>query len=143
MIFSNQLMLSDDQAVEASAASTNIIDLGATGIPYGDAAAVTRDVGRGAKIPFLVQVVEDFATCDSVKFAIRNADNASMSSATTVYESEAILVADLLAGKQIPLDVLPRDLTDRYLDCYYTVAGSNATTGAVTAGVVAAVQNNG
>lgn len=141
MIFDKQVQFSAAQAVTASAASTNVIDLLAAGIPYGDNAALARDQGL-FNIPLLIQVVTAFATLTSLKVAVQTDDNSSFSSATTVLETEAIAAASLVAGYQFNIDKIPLKTTERYVRLYFTVAGSDATTGAITAGVTAANQNN-
>lgn len=140
MIFSRNLTLSDAQAITATAASTNVIDTGAFGIPHGGN-ALSRDLGKGTFIPFLVQVTEDFASLTSLKFSLQCDDNSGFSSAKTVVE-QTILLADLKSGKQVALQVLPNDITERYVRMHYTVSGSNATAGKVTAGVTMGNQTN-
>ena len=141
MIFSAEQLLSDKQAVTASAASTNYIDLGATGTPHGGAQALTRDIGKGNPIPFLVQVTTTFATLTSLLLAIQVDDNSSFSSATTV-ASQSIALAALVAGAQWNLLYVPQGSNERYLRMYYTVTGSDATAGAIPAGPTMGVQTN-
>lgn len=141
MIFDAQTRFSKEQAVTVSAASTNVIDLGAAGIPYGDDAALARDQGVN-DIPIRIQVTTAFATLTSLKVAVQTDDNSAFSSATTVLETEAIPVASLVAGYQFNIDKLPLKTTERYVRLYYTVAGTDATAGKITAGVVAANQQN-
>lgn len=131
------------QAITASAASTEYIDLGATGTPApGHTTALKRDIGRGNPVNIRVQVTEAFATLTSLKVAIQTDDNSSFSSAATVLETEAIAVADLVAGYVFNLQWIPRNTDERYLRLYFTVAGSSATTGKIFAGVVQAGQDN-
>ncbi len=136
MIFDSTNLFSDGQAVTASAASTNVIDLGATQTPQHAANAITRDIGKGTPINLRVQVTADFATLTSLTVGIQTDDNEGFSSATTVLSSPAIPVASLAAGYVFPLVVVPRGVLERYVRLYYTVAGSNATGGTVTAGFV-------
>jgi hypothetical protein len=141
MIFDAQTRFSNAQAVTASAASTNVIDLRAAGIPYGNDVAVSRDLGI-FDIPLRIQVVTAFATATSIKVAVQTDDNSSFSSAATVLETEAIPIATLVAGYQFNIDKFPLKTSERYVRLYYTVAGSDATAGAITAGVVAANEQN-
>jgi hypothetical protein len=60
MIFDMQTLLSDAQAITATAASTNIIDLGPIN------AGFARDIGKGRHIPLRVQVVEAFNNLTSL-----------------------------------------------------------------------------
>jgi len=139
MIFSAQQLFSDAQAITATAVSTNVIDLGAPGTPYGAAAALIQDIGKGAKVPFLAQVIADFDNLTSLKIAVET--GATTALGTEIY-SVTVLLADLVAGYQIPIDVLPKQLVERYLGMRYTVTGVAPTVGQVTAGIVAGVQTN-
>jgi len=140
MIFDNTLLLSNQQAITATAASTNVIDLGATGTPYGGV-AVTRDIGAGREVDLSVLVVQDFATCTSVQVVVQTSpDNSAW---TDAYMSRAIPVATLVAGYQVKVpNSFELGVNARYVRLNYVVAGSNATTGKITAGVVSARQTN-
>lgn len=140
MIFDKTLQFSDAQAITADAASTNILDLLATGTPYGHAAALKRDLGKGVRVPLLVQVVEAFATLTSLTIILQGSVDEAFTSPVTIHTSPAIPVATLVAGYQLPIDFFPRGTIYRYLRMYYDVTGSSATAGKITAGVVAAVQ---
>lgn len=141
MIFSAQQLFSDDQAITATAVSTNVIDLGAPQTAYGAKAAFHQDIGKGNPVPILVQVTEDFATLTSLTITIEVSAAANLSS-STVLSSQTIAVADLKKGKQIAAQVLPNGADQRYLGVRYTVTGSNATTGKVTAGITMGNQTN-
>lgn len=141
MIFDKQTQFSAAQAITATAASTNVIDLLAAGIPYGDDAALTRDQGL-FDIPLLIQVVTTFDNLTTLVAAVQTDDNSSFSSPTTVVSSPAIPLASLTAGYQFVFDRIPRKTSERYIRLHYTVAGTAPTAGAVTAGVVASVQAN-
>ena len=142
MIFDAQSQFSDAQAVTATAASTNSIDLKATGTPYGGNALV-RDIGKGCELPVAVTVTETFATLTSLTISVETDDNSSFSSATTVFTTPAILAATLVAGYSVPMLVeVPEGTKEQYVRLKYTVAGSNATAGKITAGIVAARQTN-
>ena len=101
MIFDAQSLFSDGQAVTASAASTNIIDLGSMGIPFGSIEAPVRDIGKGCKIPLLVQVIEDFATCTSVTVTVQTSDTTDFSSSTTHSTSVAVPLASFGCGVSV------------------------------------------
>lgn len=118
-----QNLFSDDQAITATANSTNVIDL------VNGGTAVSPD------LRVMCQVTEDFATLTSLTVTLTTSASEDMSSSTTLASSSAIAVADLVAGKDINLGCLPED-ADRYLRLTYTVAGSNATAGKITAGLV-------
>lgn len=136
MIFDSTNLFSDAQAVTASAASTNIIDLGVTDTPQHAVNAITRDIGKGRPIDMRVQVVTTFNTLTSIVVGIETDDNTGFSSATTVLSSPAVLLASLVAGYIFPLQWVPRGTLERYVRLYYTVAGTSATLGKITAGFV-------
>ncbi|QGT52261.1 hypothetical protein [Vibrio phage MZH0603] len=139
MIFSAQQLFSDDQAITASADSENVIDLGVAGTPYDAAAALNQDIGKGNKIPLLVQVTEAFNNLTSLE--VKVSTGATTALGTTVV-SQVILLADLVAGKQISIEVLPNDITERYLGIEYVVVGTAPTAGKVTAGITMGNQTN-
>lgn len=144
MIYDTQTRFSNAQAVTATAASTNSIDLLAAGIPYGHTAAVTRDLGvnSGEGAALDIRVVTAFATLTSLKVSVETDDNSAFSSATTILETEAIPAASLVAGYVFNIDRIPFRTRERHIRLKYTVAGSDATAGAITAGIVAASQRN-
>ena len=74
MILSAQQLFSDDQAITATAVSTNVIDLGVAGTPYGAVAALNQDVGKGAGVPVLIQVTEDFDNLTCSKCGASNVE---------------------------------------------------------------------
>nr|WP_292131445.1 hypothetical protein [Mesorhizobium sp.] len=131
-----QTLLSDAQAITATAASTNTIDLGpiATGI--------VRDIGKGKPIPLRIQVVEAFNNLTSLTVALQTDDNTGFASAKTVW-SQVVVLADLIAGKVIVPEWIPRGTDERYMRLNYTVTGTAPTTGKITAGVVMGAQSNG
>lgn len=141
MILSKQGNFSEAQAITTTAASTNIIDRGAPGTPLGAPTTVPRDLGK-SEIPILIQVVTTFATLTSLQVTVQADDDVAFGSPTTVLTTQAIPVASLVAGYKFPIRHLPLGITERYIRLNYTVAGSAATAGAVTAGLVAAVQTN-
>lgn len=140
MIVDKSVQFSDEQAVTVTAASTNVIDLGALGItPYGGA-QLRHNVGVGKTIPLLIQVVEDFATLTSLKVSVES-DSASNFPSPKEILSETILVADLQAGYVSVIDKLPR-IKERFIRLKYTVNGADATAGKITAGIALAVDGS-
>lgn len=142
MIFDKTLLFSDQQAITATAASTNSIDLGVMGQVHGAAAALKQDSFKSTRVPLLIQVTEDFNTLTSLKIDIE------LDSTTTFTPDKTItlgtfLLAELKAGFQVPWTLLPQGVNLRYAQLKYTVTGSAPTTGKITAGVVAGVQTNG
>ena len=139
MILSAQQLFSDDQAITASADSTNVIDLGAPGTPYGAAAALNQDIGKGAKIPLLVQVTEVFNNLTTLE--VKLSTGATTALGTTI-ASQVISLADLIVGKQMNLDFLPNGVAEQYLGMEYVVVGTAPGTGKITAGITMGVQTN-
>ena len=144
MILDATTLFSAAQAVTTTAASTNVIDLGQPGTVFGAAAAITRDVGKGAGVPIAIRVVENFNNLTSITVTVETDDNAGFSSATTVFTSPTYALADLQAGARHLLpDALPVGTAERYVRLKYTLAGTTPTTGKVTAGIAAGLQTNG
>ncbi|MGR4041509.1 Bbp16 family capsid cement protein [Pseudomonas sp. 910_21] len=130
MLFDAKLLMSNAQAITASAASTDVIDRGDN-----------KDVGRAGDIPLVIQVVEAFNTLTSLTVELQTDDNSAFSSPRSLY-SVVIPLADLKLGYQAPVITLPQK-TERFLRLNYTVTGTAPTQGKITAGVVAGVQTNG
>jgi len=139
MILSAESEFSVHQAITATADSENVKDLGVPGTPYGAVAPLNQDIGKGTKIPVLFQVTEDFATLTSLTISLATGATTALG---TVISSQTIPVADLVAGKQVSLDFLPNDISERYLGAHYTVTGSNATAGKISAGITMGNQTN-
>lgn len=145
MIFDAQTRFSNAQAITASAVSTNVIDTLAAGTPFGHSGAVTRDFGVNSEMveaELQIQVVQDFATLTSLTVSVQTATDSAFTSPTTVLSTQAVPAASLKAGYVFNIDELPFRTRERYIRLNYTVGGSNATAGAITAGVVAAGQRN-
>ncbi|MGO4193825.1 Bbp16 family capsid cement protein [Rhizobium sp. YAF28] len=136
MIFDRQTLLSDAQVITATGPSTNVINLGPikTGL--------TRDIGKGEPIPFLMQVVEGFNNLTSLAVTIQTDDNEAFASPKAVITT-TLTLADLKAGKIIPPSHIPRGTDELYLRLLYTVTGTAPTTGKITAGFTAGVPSHG
>lgn len=140
MIVDDTLVLSDHQAITATARSTNIIDLGAAGTAFGHSAAVARDVGKATHIPMTVQVTEAFNNLTSLNIALQVDNDAAFGSAKTV-ASRTYLAAEIDETTMLDFPAeLPVGTDERYLSLLYTVAGSAPSTGKVFASIVAARQ---
>lgn len=141
MIMDRTLLFSEGQAITATAASTNLVDLGATGTVYGASSALIRDIGPGQEVELLVTVTESFNNLTSLTISIETDDNASFSSAATVWTSIAYPLASLAVGAKYLLpDEIPVGVNERYMRLKYTVAGTAPSTGKITACVVAGRQ---
>lgn len=114
------LIFSDEQAITATAASTNVID-------FGEANA---NLGAGTPLIINFIITEAFATCDSLQISLQQGSTSTPS--TELINLPAILTASLTKGAYIPEIMIPSQHL-RYLRLYYTIAGSNATTGKIFA----------
>ena len=115
----NTLFFSDAQAVTASAASTNILDLGGGDLHHG-LYLVLKVVGA------------DFATCTSVTPSLQVSDDSTFSSPETAMTLPTFPVASLTNGTVLAKVCLPVGMK-KYARMYYTVTGSNATAGKLEA----------
>lgn len=141
MLLSAQQTFSDAQAITTTAASTNIIDLGATGTVLGAPAALVRDIGKGNPIPIVVRLdVAAGGTSPTLVVTVETDDNSGFSSTTIRATSNTI--AGGTAGQEIWLNVyLPEGTNERYLRLLYTTGGTSPTH-TITAAVVAAKQSS-
>ena len=123
---------SNAQAVTATAISENVID----GVHLSN---TLKDLGAGGAPLYLrVQIDESFATATSVTFALLSDSTTNLAtSPTTHWTSGAIAIASLTAGTVVATIQLPVAATyERYVGLSYTIGGSNATAGKVTAFLV-------
>ena len=134
MFIDQNLRVSTAQAVTATAVSSDTIDL-----------SQAREIGEGADLFFVFTITETFATLTSLTFEVVTDDNASLSSPTVIAATGAITLAsgNLAAGKQHVVAIPPQiaSLGERYLGARYTVGGSSATTGKVTADITHNIQD--
>lgn len=141
VIFDKTLQFSDQQAITATAASTNSIDFGPGGQAYGHLAALARDMAKSVDIAFLIQVTEAFNNLTSLAISLE------LDTTTTFTPDKSIslgtfLLADLVVGFTFPWRELPPGINMRYAQLKYTVVGTAPTLGKITAGIVAGVQTN-
>jgi hypothetical protein len=118
MILDADLVFSNKQAITATAESTNALDLGAAG----DA------IGQELTIHVVVDTA--FATLTSLTVSLETSTDGS--TWTTVLSGPAVARASLTKGANIFCVRVPQGLS-RYVRMKYTVGGSNATAGKVTA----------
>lgn len=130
MLFDEQNLFSNDQAITADAASTNIIDTGAA-----------KDVAIGCPVEVNVQVTEAFDNLTNLIISVQTDTVENFASPTTL-ASQTILLADLVAGAKLSLRYLPAGC-QQYIRLYYDVTGTNPAAGKIHAGIVAGGQTNG
>lgn len=134
MITDKLLRVSEDQAVTATAVSTNTVDL-----------SQARDIGEGENLFMNFALTEAFATGTSTTFDAIIADDAALTTNVEVIGSSgAVATAGLTLGKNIAVRLNPQIGLKgrRYFGARYTVAGSSNTTGKVTADVVHGIQDS-
>ena len=134
MILDKELLLSDEQAITATAVSTNTIDL----------SAALRDIGAGETIYAVVVVDVDFTAAGAATLVISliTDDAEALSSPTTILSTPAIGKAALTAGR-VPIVIpVPPNIAEQYLGLNYTVATGPMTAGKVTAFLAHSVQTN-
>ena len=132
MYIDRQNLFGQDQAVTASAATTDYIDLGAM-----------RDIGNGERPEILVLCTQDVTAVGAatVTVAMQTDDNSSFSTPVNLVLSDAIPKASLVAGAQVMRVAVPYG-TERYLRLFYTVGTGPLTAGKFTSGLVPLRQAN-
>lgn len=131
MITDKFLRVSEDQAVTATAVSTNTVDL-----------SVARDMGEGRDLYMNFATTEAVSGGTSIKFEVITSASADLSSPTVIGSSDAIAVAGLTLGKNVAVRLNPSIASNgqRYLGARFTVVGS-PTAGKFTADIVLDVQD--
>lgn len=126
MLLDKQAMFSDAQAITADAASTNVVKL-------------TGEPAFGNPVPVICQVVETFNNLTSLAISLQTATDEDFTAPVTL-ASETITksTTTLYAGDKMSLNFLPKGNLG-YMRMYYDVTGSAPSTGKITAGIVAAL----
>lgn len=145
MIMDDRTLLSDKQAVTASAPSTDVLDLGQEGVIY-DGTQILKRKGVAEHIPLYIGVNSDFVSggaSTDLTIDIEEDATGAFAGAENTILSVTIPLAELLAGYIFPVDKLPRKVTKRFLRFNYTAVGGafSGAAGAstISAGFVAAV----
>lgn len=115
MLIDSRLEFSDEQALTATAASTNVIDLGSD-----------VDVGPGRPLFVVVQVdvaADDTTGDETYVAALQTDDNASFSSATQI--GSVTIAAGAAAGTRYVLGFPYAN--ERYVRLNYTLGGTTPT----------------
>lgn len=144
MIFDVTEQFSNAQPITATAASTNVIDTGATGTVVNASAALMRDLGKGNLVPLAIRVVQSFNNLTSLQISYQVATDAAFTTPKTVAQSPVYTLAQMQTDAQaIVPDFVPTGANLRYHRLLYTVTGTAPTLGQITAGFVAGNQTNG
>lgn len=144
MIYDVTTLISNSQAITGTANSTDFIDLGATGRVFGTGVNLTRDIGKGGMLSFLVQVVQTFNNLTTLQVQLQVATDTAFTSPVTIAVSPAVPLAQLVAGYSFPQFnySIPAGANLRYFRAAYAVVGTAPTLGRVTAGFNMGVQTN-
>tara|TARA_A100000171_G_scaffold52760_1_gene72854 strand:- start:1411 stop:1854 length:444 start_codon:yes stop_codon:yes gene_type:complete len=119
-----QTLLSDEQAITATAFSSNAYD---TGNVVGG-----RNLGRTfADLRAVTTIDAAFNNLTSLTVEIGHADDAAGTGFVALASSGAVTLANLNAARK-PFDIPMPDSTKRFIMARYTVAGTAPTTGKVT-----------
>jgi len=119
-IYDKQNILSDKQAITASARSENVLKIG------------PGDFGQGNKLDLDVIVTEAFNTLTSLNVKVETDDDVAFGSPKELYNTGEVLLADLIVGYKFTIKGIPHGCED-YLALYYTVTGTDPTTGKIFA----------
>lgn len=130
MYIDKALQVSNEQAVTATAASTDVIDFGQT----------NSDAGMTDQLSMVITVDEAATAAGAATVTVAVQDSADNSSFSDVAVTAAIGKATLVAGYQhvIPMPTKLR----RYCRVNYTVATGPLTAGKFSAQVVTGIQQN-
>jgi hypothetical protein len=126
MLIDRQLRFSSAQAITATAASTDLIDL----------ATSNRDLGVGTPIWLVVVVTTAFTDTNSdstITVTVQSDDDVAFGSATTVQTISPVFAALSAVGaiRVVQLHPIPTD--ERYLRLTYTTTNGDLSAGAFTA----------
>ncbi|EPE7209198.1 TPA: hypothetical protein NOS95_002645 [Pseudomonas aeruginosa] len=123
------------QAVTASAASTDVVDLGP--LTHGN---TRRDIGAGEPLYLVVAVLVAAAAAGAatVNFQLQTSDDNS--TWVTLFDSGAVALADMTAGARPVAVAVPRGVR-RYLRVNYSVGTGPLTAGTFWSGLVKDVQD--
>lgn len=130
MFIDKFLQVSNEQAVTASAASTDAIDFG----------QANPDVGMDGRSKMVITVDEAAAAVGAATVVFSVQDSADNSTFADVAATVAVGKATLVAGHQIVIP-MPTNLR-RYCRVYYTVGTGPLTAGKFSAQIVSGIQQN-
>ena len=133
MILDKLLMFSEAQAVTATAASTDVIDLGPID-------GTRRDIGVGYPLEFWTTVNTTATASGAATVNVQLQTSPDNSTWTTIASSGDLALSALVAGKRIVSQKVPSGV-QKYLRVNYTVGTGPLTAGAFTSGINLDVDN--
>ncbi len=122
MILDEQGLFSNNQKITATAASTNILNMG------------KREVAFGTPVEVYIQVTEAFNNLTSLSIKVQTSATEAFSSPVDLIE-QSLLLAKLTKGTVSTIKFLPKGNLG-FLRLLYTVTGTAPSTGAILAGIV-------
>jgi len=134
MILDKLLTFSEAQAVTASAASTDVIDLGPID-------GTRRDIGVGYPLEFFATVNTTATAAGAATVNIQLQTSPDNSTWTTLSSSGDLALSALASGKRVVSQKVPQGVL-RYLRVNYVVGTGPLTAGAFTAGINLDVDGN-
>lgn len=133
MMIDRSNQFSDDQAITATAASTDYYNQGTSTIGYGLA-------GKSNLYAYVV-VKEDFNTLTSLNIALQTDTVSNFASPTTLHDVDVVL-ANLVDGAAVFVLELGAQPLEQYIRFNYTVTGTDPTTGKLDAFLAESVPFN-
>lgn len=131
MIIDKENTFSDEQAITATADSTNVIDLGAAGLDSGEPLYINAQVNEAFTA----------AGAGTLTVSLVTATDAAFTTPVTLVTTPAIGKADLIIGKDISFGTVPAGVL-QYVKLVYTVATGPMTAGKMTAFIGGPRQSN-
>jgi hypothetical protein len=122
MILDEQGLLSNKQAITASAASENILDFG------------KREIAFGTPVEVYIQIAENFNNLTSLSVSVQTAVDEAFTTPVDLVE-HTITLSKLKKGTVSTIKFLPKGNLG-YIRLYYTVTGTAPTSGAIFAAIV-------
>ena len=127
---------SNAQLVTVTAASTDVIDLGP--LTHGN---TRRDIGAGEPIYLVVAMLAAATAAGAATTNIQLQTSDDNATWVTLFDSSALALTDLAAGKRPVQVAVPRGVR-RYLRLNYVIGTGPLTAGSFWAGLVKDVQDN-
>lgn len=128
MILDEQNIFSDNQKITASCESTNVLNFG------------KRELAFGTPVELFIQASETFNNLTSLTISVQTSDDEAFSAPVNLIE-QTMLLDELKAGSVSTIKFLPKGNLG-FMRLYYTVAGTQPTTGKIVAGIVDSVQES-
>lgn len=133
MITDKLLRLSEDQAITATAVSTNTIPL-----------SVVRDVGEGTPLYMVFTITEALNKLTDLTFNVLIDNDEALGSPSVLASKTVTLASGGLAIRQQHVLQIPPQFASLgldYLGASYTVNGTNPDTGKITTDIVTNIQD--